>query len=487
MRLVRLAPQPSRVAEDIRAALASLGRGSTVVGGIALAGIKPFGDERVVDAFVVLPRGILMVIGVDLPDPALKLEAPLEGAWQADGWPLVGAENEVNPATRALAMAKAVAVQLAEAHPDVPTLSTVIAVGPYVEAVDQPAADLAGRTRVLHPTPTSMHAATVSLADSPRAMSVGQARSVLKTVAANTPRLPDEMLLGEGFAEHADEPTVVHVNPLIALSPTVPAAHPGKQRVSVASAPPPAPPARQEARPRTVAPPPVRPAAPVAPAAPVPQSVSSPVSPPVPPPVKRRPSLVRWLPIGAIGMLAVLLIAAILVASGGGETPPPPQASPSPTKSVAPPSSSRPIESLQFTPQDAAADQKCASHAFGDVQASLGRTSCTAVKRGSFAANIDGRQAAATVGIIEFPDAQQATDFKAVADTPGGGGILDLATETGKWTGEAPKFDGAAYASSLDGTSVRLVQVAWLPGPSKPDDPALQRAAKAALDLPINV
>ncbi|WP_370943320.1 hypothetical protein AB5J62_30050 [Amycolatopsis sp. cg5] len=486
MRLVRLAPQPSRVAEDIRAALASLGRGKSVVGGIALAGIKPFGDERVVDAFVVLPRGILMIIGVDLPDPALKLDAPLEGPWQADGWPLVGAENEVNPATRALAMAKAVAVQLAEAHPDVPPLSTVIAVGPYVEAVDQPAADLAGRTRVLHPTPTSMHAATVSLADAPRAMSAAQARDVLKTVAANTPRLPDEMLLGEGFAEHADEPTVVHLNPLLAASPTVPAEHPGKQRVSVAP-----PPVKHQARRQPPAPvAPVAAVAPVAPAAPVaPVAPAAPVA-PVVPPVKRRPSLVRWLPIGAIGMLAVLLIAAILVASGdsGGQTPAPAQASSQPpTKPVPPPSSSRPIESLQFTPQDAAADQKCASHAFGDVQASLGRTSCTAVKRGSFAANIDGRQAAATVGIIEFPDAQQATDFKAVADTPGAGGILDLATETGKWTGEAPKFDGAAYASSLDGASVRLVMVAWLPGPSKPDDPGLQRAAKAALDLPINV
>lgn len=479
MRLVRLAPQPSRVAEDIRAALASLGRGSTVVGGIALAGVKPFGDERVVDAFVVLPRGILLIIGVDLPDPALKLQAPLEGPWQADGWPLVGSETEVNPATRALAMAKAVAVQLAEAYPDVPPLSTVIAVGPYVETVDQPAADLAGRTRVLHPTPTSMLAATISLATSPRAMTAEQARTVLKAVAANTPRLPDEMLLGEGFSEHVDEPTVVHPHPLISMSPTVPAEHPGKQRVAVAAA-----------RPAPPAPAP----APVAPK-PKPQiqrqpEVRQPAPPPVappPPPRKPRPSLVRWLPIGAIGMLAVLLIAAILVASGDSDTPPPSQAAPSGTKPVASPSSSRPIESLQFMPQDAAADQKCASHAFGDVQASLGRTSCTAVKRGSFAANIDGRQAAATIGIIEFPDAQQAADFKAVADTPGGGGILDLATETGKWTGEAPKFDGAAYTSSLNGTAVRLVLVAWLPGPSTPDDPGLQRAAKAALDLPINV
>lgn len=88
MRLVRLGQQPSRVADDIRAALASLGRGNTVVGGVALVGVRPIPSVRSVDAVVVLPRGVVVVLGVDLPEPAMKLEAPLAGAWRADGWPL---------------------------------------------------------------------------------------------------------------------------------------------------------------------------------------------------------------------------------------------------------------------------------------------------------------------------------------------------------------------------------------------------------------
>jgi hypothetical protein len=108
------------------------------------------------------------------------------------------------------------------------------------------------------------------------------------------------------------------------------------------------------------------------------------------------------------------------------------------------------------------------------------------VKRASYAATVDGRAGAVTIGIVDFPDAAQAAAFKAVADTPGGGGILDLATETGQWGAPAPpRFENAAYASKLTGTSVRLVQAVWAPGPSTPDDPGLARAAKAALDLPV--
>ncbi|TVT18196.1 hypothetical protein FNH05_35665, partial [Amycolatopsis rhizosphaerae] len=88
MRLVRLAPQPSRVADDIRAALTSLGRGETVSGGVALIGARPLPSGRPVDAAVVLPRGVLLVLGIDLPGPALRLEAPLDAPWKADGWPV---------------------------------------------------------------------------------------------------------------------------------------------------------------------------------------------------------------------------------------------------------------------------------------------------------------------------------------------------------------------------------------------------------------
>jgi hypothetical protein len=190
------------------------------------------------------------------------------------------------------------------------------------------------------------------------------------------------------------------------------------------------------------------------------------------------------VPLGAIAVLVLLAVAAIVVATTGDGTAAAPATSAAPPPSTARSAAPKP-QSLQFALRAAAKDQGCASHAFGDAQASLQQTSCSGVQRASYAATVDGRAAAVTVGVVAFPDAAQAAAFKAIADTPGGGGILDLASENHQWGATpAPRFENAAYASKLDGSSVRLVQAVWAPGPSTADDPGLVRAAKAALDLP---
>ncbi|WP_439377982.1 hypothetical protein [Amycolatopsis lexingtonensis] len=706
MRLVRLERQQSRVADDIRAALASLGRGSTVIGGIALIGVGSVTD-RPIEAVVILPHGVIIVIGVDLPDPALRLEAPLGASWVADGWPLVADDDAVNPATEALDLSQACERKIAALVPGTAPVGTIIAVGPYVETVDQPAGDLAGPVRVLHPTPTTMLAATVSLATAHRPRSVDQVRALIRGLAPDAPEFSDDILVGEGFSRFTDDappeslwdsgpevpmqaassvagvstgsaaasgaagaepvsgwrtetpvpPAPVVAEELVAeaepsaapaaaeppAGPELPAA-PETTPTGPTPAQPPAETTPTEAGPRLklpfasettaaeATPAPEPPAAPAEPtaggpthvsaaepvakaepetpaaaepptqpgpepkltaapettsarpaasskAAPGPKlplaseitltAVSSPPetapaeaertevlphpAPPVfpgteapqpepstpdtertetltpdtertervpagprpertPPPPQPRPAArqpiepsapqpfprprpepedtsrtVRWLPLGAIGLLILLVVAAIAVATTGDDTAAAPTGPPTPATQPPPasPSSAAPAPSLQFALRAADGDQRCASHAFGDAQASLQQTSCSGVRRASYAATVDGRPGAVTVGIVEFPDASQAAAFKAIADTPGGGGILDLATETGKWGDTAPpRFENAAYASKVEGTSVRLVQAVWAPGPSTPDDPGLARAAKAALDLP---
>ncbi|HEY3467108.1 MAG TPA: hypothetical protein VGL47_18395 [Amycolatopsis sp.] len=598
MRLVRLERQQSRVADDVRAALASLGRGSTVIGGIALVGVGSV-TERPIEAVVLLPHGVIIVIGVDLPDPALRLEAPLGAEWKADGWPLVADDDAINPATEALDISQACEQRIASLVPGTAPVGTIIAVGPYVETVDQPAGDLAGPVRVLHPTPTTMLAATVSLATAHRPRSVDQVRALIRGLAPEAPELSDEVLLGEGFSRFTDDappeslwdavpqvPAQVRISktepPMAATSAVAPVVEPPKTASAAAS-----PPATAAADWRTETPVPAEQAAearpvesdvepdlstaaeadaeptaaeahaeptaaetdpepadetatpleeseptevleaepvrvgkvlPLFPGAEPPRSTQPsdpepaadaertenlrlPTAPPLtqPPPAEPEPEpapaprepakprasrTVRWLPLGAIALLVALAVAAVAVATSSDDTAatptPPPPTTAQPTTTTA-----APAQSLQFALRAADADQRCASHAFGDAQASLQQTSCSGVRRASYAATIDGRPGAVTVGIVAFPDAAQAAAFKAVADTPGGGGILDLATETGKWGATtAPRFENAAYASKLDGTSVRLVQAVWAPGPSTPDDPGLARAAKAALDLP---
>ncbi|WIY02334.1 hypothetical protein QRX60_00205 [Amycolatopsis mongoliensis] len=692
MRLVRLERQQSRVADDVRAALASLGRGSTVIGGIALVGVGSV-TERPIEAVVLLPHGVIIVIGVDLPDPALRLEAPLGAEWKADGWPLVADDDAINPATEALDVSQACERRIASLVPGTGPVGTIVAVGPYVETVDQPAGDLAGPVRVLHPTPTTMLAATVSLATAHRPRSVDQVRALIRGLAPEAPEFSDEVLLGEGFsrftddsppeslwdsgpavpsqggaaaagvaaaggagwqsrtpvpagpepvpaedpepasafAENSDSAAVSTEDPesaeLAAVSlensepaeptatstedpepentaaatensePGEPAAaptenpeptatsadgeHPEPGAGSRAAEPVPEAdlavssphsgdgasalppdsertevlpvPAQEDSRalplfPGAAAPPPLpgsartgddssladdtertenlgfpaapgrtgpRPAEPGAAALgqapqspkpersapravtldqtslllPEPATAGRPQPFPTPRPAPRQAAstskTVRWLPLAAIGLLIALVVAAIAVATSGDDTAAAPTGPPTPATQPPPSSTTAPAQSLQFALRAADRDQRCASHAFGDAQASLQQTSCSGVRRASYAATVDGRAAAVTVGIVEFPDAAQAAAFKAVADTPGGGGILDLASETGKWGATPPpQFENAAYTSRAEGTSVRIVQAVWAPGPSTPDDPGLARAAKAALDLP---
>ncbi|MEV6876502.1 hypothetical protein [Amycolatopsis sp. NPDC051128] len=605
MRLVRLERQQSRVADDVRAALASLGRGSTVIGGIALIGVGSV-TERPIEAVVLLPHGVIIVIGVDLPDPALRLEAPLGAAWKSDGWPLVAGDDAVNPATEALDLSQACERRIAELVPGTAPVGTIVAVGPYVETVDQPAGDLAGPVRVLHPTPTTMLAATVSLATARRPRSVDQVRALIRGLAPEAPEFSDEVLLREGFSRFTDDsppeslwdvpaapgagtaatssataspakPEAADVagpEPAADAQPTETAAEPDlptaaetaaphsdakapaaeSERTEVLPSPEepdrpadaavlrrfpgagtptpfprptgtdtertetpapdtertenlsfPAEPDRTTARPaepgqattqftqsRRATTHPAEAEQPTEPAAgsprpfPTPSPVPRPTPPPAPAPrpAARGSRTVRWLPLGAIGLLVALVAAAVAIATTGDDTAAAPTGPPTPATQPPPSSAAAPAESLRFALRVAGGDQGCASHAFGDAQASLQRTSCSGVRRASYAATIDGRPGAVTIGIVAFPDAAQAAAFKAVADTPGGGGIVDLATETGKWGATVPRFENAAYASKLESTSVRIVQAVWAPGPSTPDDPGLTRAVKAALDLP---
>jgi hypothetical protein len=454
VRLVRLAQQPSRVAEDIRAALASLGRGGTVVGGVALVGARPRPPGHAVDAIVVLPRAVLIVLGVDLPEPALRLEAPLTGPWKADGWALASSVKAVNPASDKLVLAELITRALRPKVPEHLPIGTVLAVGPFVEEVDQPPVDVAGGVRVLYPTANAMLAAVVSLGSAPDPCSVEEARALIKALAPDASGITEEMLSGEGFGATGTAPEKAGT--------TAKAAGAAGEDLLTAI---------------TVTMPRIRAAAPVPPPPPKPIEITVPVprttaAAPVHRPVRAAAARrVRWVPFAALGLLAVLIVTAIVLATTGGgsgsmeaQAPAPPQI----------------VEGIPLLQRAAGGDTRCAVHAVGDLQASLQRTGCVTMERGSFEATVDGKPAAVSITEITFADAATAVAFKKVADNPGGGEVTDLAAETGKWP-RAPRFDGAAYISAGSGTTVRLALAAWFDQPSTATDPALLRAARAGL------
>lgn len=431
MRLVRLGEETSKVGADVRAALASWGRGSTVVGGVALVGCQPEGCDVPVDAVVVLPRGVLVVIGVDLPDPAVRLDAPLAGQWKTDGWPLVRPDGVVNPASDAMQAVEVITRLLEAAKVEPLPVGTVVAVGPYVSKVQQPTSDLLRGVRILHPEPMNLITATRELAVHQRPCTVTQARAILEALQPGNPEVAAIDLAEEGFANTA-------VANLAAESTTL------IPRVS-ASTP----------RPTSSRPTASRPA--------------------------RKP--VRWLPAGAAVLVAMLLLTGIVyaVASAGGDD----DGDPRGVSSTQTESNDIEVGGVAFTPKGTVSDADCAAHAYGDVQVWLEANRCDELVRMRYESESDGKTAAILVAVLRFPESALAGELHTVADEPGSGAISDVSAEGVEWPGGVKAFfESAAYASGREGNSLKLVQAVWVGESSNPNDEHLTELADSALKIP---
>lgn len=442
MRLLRLGDEPSTVAADLRAALASWGRGDNIVGGVALLGVRPPGLDGFVDAVLVLPRGVLVVIGVDLPDPAVRLQAPLDGVWRTDGWPLVRKDGAVNPAVDAMNVTAAITRGLAERsardHAMPLSVATVVAVGPYVAAVEQPAADLARGLRVLHPEPSTLLTAARELAVGRTPCTVVAARGVLAGLCS-AGELPadlaallerDDELRLEGFGP---EPATVVIAPVALPPPTL------------SPVPPPVLPMPSPARPR------------------------------------RMPDRLRLLPVAAVLLVVSLLVTGVLFALGSDDGDG--RSVDSPTGSTGP-SAAVVVSGIRYLPKGMLSDADCAAHATGEVRQWLAENGCRQLVRMRFEATSAGRAAAVQLTVLRFAEGALAAELRALTDRPGTGGIADLAAEGTPWPdGRQPSFAAAARASGQEGTSVKIVTAVWLDQPGAADDPLLVALARRGLDL----
>ncbi|SMD27577.1 hypothetical protein [Kibdelosporangium aridum] len=428
MRLIRLGDETSAVGADVRAALASWGRGEGVVGGIGLIGCQPPDCPEPVDAIVILPRGLLVIVGVDLPDPAMRLDAPVNGQWKVDGWPLVRADGAVNPASEAVQAATAVVTRLQAQGAEPMLVGTVIAVGPYVSRVTQPTTDLARGIRILHPEPTTLLTAARELAVYEGRVSPRRANAILAALAPNQPPFSDEELASEGFTESAGAGLAAASTLLI-------------PRVT-------------EQAPRQLAAP------------------------------KLATKRLGWLPVTAVLLVGLLIVTGIIVAiaAAGGE----PQATEGPKTSVSvAQQASQVVEGVAYTPKGKVEDTDCPARAFGDMQVWLQANRCASLTRSRYESTAGNEAIAVLVADLTFQDVATAEAFLKLATAPGTGSITDPAAQGTPWPdGRKPIFDSAAYQAKQTGSVVRIVQVIWLNKATTPDDPALLAAATRSLNLP---
>jgi len=473
VRLIRIGEPTTRVADDIRASLTAMGRGDGTNGGIALVDVAPAGSAHKFDAVLVMPYGIVIVAGVDLPGPALRLEAPLRGQWKADNWPLVGSSEAVNPGSGALAAADELARRLNTLTNMAIPVGLVLAVGPFVDNVVTVPPD-GEAVRVVYPTPARLRDAIGSLTpDDGRPCSVEQARAVLRLIDPELPIQTDDALALEGFATGGGYAQAAAQPALAAHARTTPTRAPAPQTPAAAKAAALAA-AREGGHMSTYG----RDAAARAEDERPTELMQLPLPAEQPQPPRRE---VRLLPLAAVLLVVAGLVAAIVMATSSGADD-----TPTDRKSA---ESGKParhaISGIEYTEVAAAVERECDAHTYGDVQASLQQTPCTGMRLGSYLATISGKRAAVSVAVVEFAAPAQASRLQKLADQAGSGGAADIANVQQKWPDGKYSFHDAVYRSVASKNSVRLVRTAWIGEPSSPDDAMLARIAKTAFDVPL--
>ncbi len=420
MRLIRLGAEPSAIGADVRAALTACGAGTQALGGIALIGVQPPDCPVPLDAIVVLPKGVLVIVGVDLPDPAVKLEAPLGGQWKMDGWPLVSQDGSPNPAAEAVAAATAVAQRIQRMRAEPLPVSTVVAVGPFVSQVVQPTVDLNRGVRVLHPKPSTLLTAARELATATVPCTADHAVKLL-AILQTTGTPPDaRSLLDEGFSD-AVAPDLASASTM--LIPKVNARLPlGRKRLPAGA----------------------------------PQNTA--------PAAQKTP----WTSLAVAGIVALVLIVWLLVLLSGGDD----NAAGSTTEPTVPQPTTVVVDGTAFVPKEAKKDKDCQAQAFGDVKAWLIANECGEILRATYETTVQDKPATVLVADLDLLDSPSAKALLSVVTLPGSGGVHGP---------DGTPLENAAFASGQKGSHVQLAFVVWSGGSG---DQSLDPIAKQALRLP---
>ncbi|MEO6956902.1 MAG: hypothetical protein ABI137_09205, partial [Antricoccus sp.] len=109
---------------------------------------------------------------------------------------------------------------------------------------------------------------------------------------------------------------------------------------------------------------------------------------------------------------------------------------------------------------------KCATFAFGKVQAFLQQQGCATLTRGLYLTEANGKQIVVAAADIAMDSADAATKLKSLVDTDGTGNVNNLLLD-GKIPAGYPAasvMKGSSYASSIKGNVVRVVAAAYADG-----------------------
>jgi hypothetical protein len=143
------------------------------------------------------------------------------------------------------------------------------------------------------------------------------------------------------------------------------------------------------------------------------------------------------------------------------------------------------IAGTQYTVEAVQADQTCVGHAYGDTAAFFAGVDCTALSRALYSTQVAGAPVVISVVRVQMPDTAAARELQALTDRNGSGNVSDLLREGVRYTGSPAELSGAEYASAVSGSTVTIVESAWVDEDAVGSAAEIDRIADAGLALPV--
>ncbi|MCW2698725.1 MAG: uncharacterized protein JWQ45_260 [Blastococcus sp.] len=128
-------------------------------------------------------------------------------------------------------------------------------------------------------------------------------------------------------------------------------------------------------------------------------------------------------------------------------------------------------------------DDTCVGHSYGDTADFFATTNCTGVSRALYSAELDGGPVVVSVSRVQMADPATARQLQALTDRNGSGNISDLLREGVRYTGSPDELSDAEYASALNGSTVTIVESAWVAADSAGVDADIDLVATNGLAL----
>jgi hypothetical protein len=164
--------------------------------------------------------------------------------------------------------------------------------------------------------------------------------------------------------------------------------------------------------------------------------------------------------------------------SGGAVTTPPAVSSPGPKQGDV-----QKIGAVAFTVEAVAVHRTCADHSYGQVGRSLKATDCTGLSRALYSAQLQGGNIVVSVIRVRMPDTVTARRLKALAYANGTGNVNNLLREGVRYPGGPARIADEEYDSAVSGTTVTIVEDAWVDPAAAGSSAELDATATSALAL----